>query len=71
MQKFIPTKEWIRNLKVGDLVPDCYGNMNKIESITEKGKDCNGKEYIICFLEFCNNITVCNMFTENVPRKIN
>lgn len=30
---FIPTFEWINNLKVGDLVPNCFGNLNPITDL--------------------------------------
>lgn len=61
---FIPTFEWINNLKVGDLVPNCFGNLNPITEIHARGTDINGRLYICLYTQYHENSTISGSFKE-------
>lgn len=58
------TKEQVSNLKVGDLFPNCFGEMKKIVSIHHKGYDINGKYFACFYQEFGESSTMSNSAKE-------
>jgi len=57
-------KQQIENLKVGDLLPNCFGKMKKITNIYYKGLDINGKMYACFYQEFTETSTMSNSVKE-------
>lgn len=47
-----PTREHIVNLKVNDVVIDCFGTLKLINEIYGRGFDVNGKAYICFYTDF-------------------
>lgn len=47
-----PTRQDIENLKVGDYAPNCFGKFGKINSITYRGIDVNGKSFIGYYVQW-------------------
>lgn len=43
---FIPTREYIDNLKIGDTAPNCFGKYGTVKEITYRGTDTHGKHYV-------------------------
>lgn len=59
-----PTKTFIENLKVGDFLPNCFGEMKKVTSIHYKGFDVNGKFFACFYQEFGDTSTMSNSIKE-------
>ena len=49
---YMPEKEDIDNLKVGDLALDCFGRFQIVTSINYKGVDIEGKAFVCYYTEF-------------------
>lgn len=43
---FIPTRNYIENLKVGDQALDCFGHMAKVVEISTRKNDVSGKLFV-------------------------
>lgn len=58
------TRRWIEDLKVGDLVPDCFGDTRKITKIVVKDEDMFGKLFVVLYVEFGPNSSMSRSFKE-------
>jgi hypothetical protein len=45
---FIPTKQFVLNVKVGSQAPNCFGEMAEVTEVTARKQDTNGK-WFVCF----------------------
>lgn len=54
MTLYFPSRDDVRNLKVGDLAPDCFGNIKPVLSITFAGDDIHGKAYVGYYTQLVN-----------------
>lgn len=59
---FIPTAEWIMNLKVGDLVPDCFGGQAEIVEITARRLDIRRKMFICLYIKLSETSRMSGSF---------
>jgi hypothetical protein len=63
-----PTREDIESLKIGDLAPDCFGNVSKVVTIFAKKEDISGKLFACYYVEFgSNGGTISNSIKEGEP----
>jgi len=46
------TKDYIDNLKIGSLAPNCFGKLSPITSITASGTSVHGNRYIFYYTQF-------------------
>jgi hypothetical protein len=61
---FIPTRDQIESLKIGDPAPDCFGNWKRVIRIYARGNDVNGKAYVCYYTEFGPGASVSNSLKE-------
>jgi len=61
---FIPDRQWIEDLRVGDLAMDCFGNEAIVERISYRDKDVNGRAFIGVYLAFGERATVSDSYKE-------
>jgi hypothetical protein len=59
-----PTLDDIESLQVGDFVPDCFGRLSPITSITYRGVDIHGKAYVGYYTKFSDNATISGSLKE-------
>ena len=45
-----PNREFIENLQVGDIAPDCFGKLSQVTDITFRGTDIHGKKFVGVYL---------------------
>jgi hypothetical protein len=64
MNDFTPTAEWIDSLQAGDLVPNCFGQMAEIVTITCKQKDIKGRLYVCLYTRLSKTSTISGSFKE-------
>jgi len=62
---YIPTRQDIESLKVGDMAMDCFGRMRPIISIRFQGNSADGQAYIGFSVEFGPHSTVSNVYRED------
>jgi hypothetical protein len=60
----VMTAEDIAQLAVGSIVPNCFGQMQKVTSIHHKGVDVNGKMFACFYQEFGPTSTMSNSIKE-------
>ena len=48
---FMPEREDIVNLRVGDMAPDCWGKMSKVVEISFVGETCKGMPFVHFYTE--------------------
>lgn len=58
------TRQQIENLKVGDLLPNCFGQMKPITKINHIGYDVNGKLFITFYQKFGSTSEMSNSIKE-------
>ncbi len=47
----VPCAEWVLDLKVGDIAPDCFrGSRAIVDEIFARGVDVNGRPYVCGYL---------------------
>lgn len=63
-QTYIPTRNEIEALKIGDLAPDCFGNWKPVTRIFAKGTDQDGKSYVCYYTKFGSNSAISNSLKE-------
>src|SRR5208283_461813 len=61
---YIPTRDEIQSLEVGDLAPDCFGQWRRVTKIYGKGHDVKGKAYICYYTEFGPTSIISNSLKE-------
>ncbi len=61
---FLPTRSEIESLAVGNLAPDCFGNLRTVVEISFRGIDINGRAYVGYTTWFGANSTVSNSLKE-------
>ncbi len=59
-----PTRDDIEQLSVGDYVPNCFGKLAPITSITFRGISIQGKAYVGYYTQFSDNATISGSMTE-------
>jgi hypothetical protein len=59
------TRQQIENFKVGDLLPNCFGEMKPITKINHKGYDVNGKLFITFYQQFGETSQMSNSIKED------
>lgn len=59
-----PTREDIENIKVGDLVPNCFGKWSVVTSITARSTDIHGKLFVCLYTKFGERSTMSGSFKE-------
>jgi hypothetical protein len=64
IEYFVPTREFVQNLAVGDLAPNCFGRWNVVTSIFAQGDDIHGHAYVCYYTEFGANATMSHSLTE-------
>ena len=62
MKRF--SKEDIENIKIGDILPNCFGQMKEVTKITFRGKTPKGKLFVGVRQQFSDNSTLTNTYTE-------
>lgn len=55
---FIPTREYVMSLKVGDMAPDCFGKLAKVTSVYAQRDDINGKAFVCYYTAFGETSTI-------------
>ena len=60
-----PTLDDIERLQVGDFVPDCFGKLSPITSITYRGTDIHGKAYVGYYTKFGDNASISGSLKES------
>ena len=61
---YIPNRQTILNLKVGDKAIDCFGNMSEVVEIFGRGVDVNVKWYVCYTTRLGENSTVSGSMKE-------
>jgi len=61
------TRQQIESLQIGDLLPNCFGEMKPITEIYHKGEDINGKLFACFYQEFGKDATMSNSAKEGEP----
>jgi hypothetical protein len=64
---FIPTQEWLENLKVGDFAPDCFGTMSRVTDIRYSGRDLAGRSYVGVYLHLSENARISHSYKVGEP----
>lgn len=59
-----PTREQIDNLMVGDIVPNCFGELRPITTIHAKREDINGKLFACFYTKFGDNSALSGSLKE-------
>ena len=59
-----PTLDDIESLQVDDLIPDCFGTLSPITSITYRGVDVHGKAYVGYYTKFGDNASISGSLKE-------
>ena len=57
---YIPTRNDIENLSIGDKAMDCFGKMNEVVKVEHKGTDINGKLFA-CYMTYFSHATSISM----------
>lgn len=47
-----PTRQDIESLQVGDYAPNCFGKFGKVNEISYRGIDVNGKAYVGYYVQW-------------------
>ncbi len=63
MTLFIPTKQDVINLQVGDLAYNLQGRYSKVEAITDQGLDSSGRYYIDFTTTGANDVHIAGGYT--------
>jgi hypothetical protein len=64
MSSVIISREQVQNLQVGDILPNCFGQMKEVVSIHHKGLDVNGKFFACFYQQFGSSSTMSNSIKE-------
>jgi len=62
MKRF--SKEDIENITIGDILPNCFGQMKEVIEITFRGKTPKGKLFVGVRQQFSDNSTLTNTYIE-------
>lgn len=60
-----PTREDVLNLKVGDLAPDCFGNMKRVVDIYAQKDDVHGKAFVCYYTVWSDNAKMSHSIKED------
>jgi hypothetical protein len=60
MNLFIPTREYIDGLKVGDTALDCFGRLREVVEIVARKDDIDGRRFVMYYTSFGPGST-CSM----------
>ena len=61
----LPTKHDCENLQVGDYVPNPFGTLAQVKSITYRGVSVQGKSYVGFYVNWNDNSTISDSFVED------
>ena len=62
---FMPDRDYIQALEVGDLAPNAFGELARVASITFRGVDVKGKLFVGYYVEFGNGGTMSHSLKED------
>lgn len=62
---FVPTREWIESLSVGDFAPNCFGDLREVKEIYHRREDIHGKLFVCTKLEYGERCTISQSFKES------
>ena len=57
---YVPTREEVQSLKVGDLAPDAFGRMSEVTEIFGQKDDINGRAFVCYYTRFGSNGGSCS-----------
>jgi hypothetical protein len=60
----VPTREDVLGLNVGDLAPNCFGEMRAVTEIFGSGINVSGKAFVCYYAEFGPNSTMSHSLVE-------
>lgn len=61
---FKPSRDWILDLEVGSLAPDCFNRIREVKEISFRGEDSQGKAFVGVLLAWGTNSTMSNSYKE-------
>ena len=62
---FVPTRYYIESIRVGDLAPNCFGNVDRVTRITAQLDDWQGRAFVCYTVEFgASGSTISNSLKE-------
>jgi len=62
---YIPTRQDVESLKVGDMALNCFGRQAEVVEISFRGTDLKGKQFVGVKLDFGPNSTITQSFKED------
>lgn len=62
--RFIPTRNQVESLTVGQSALNCFGNYAEVVSISGRGVDVNGRAYVCFNLRFGPHSTISQSYKE-------
>jgi len=65
MTIFMPTREQVQSLKVGDFALDCFGKMREVVEVYGRGDDIHGKAYVCFYTEWGLSSRISNSMKED------
>lgn len=63
---FMPAREFIAGLKVGDMAPDAFGAQQPVVEILYRGEDAEGRLFICYYVRFGREGRMSHSLKENV-----
>jgi hypothetical protein len=60
---FIPSEDWIKDVKAGDAVPNPFGREEQVTEITARGVNCAGFGYVCLYTRYGPSSTISGSFT--------
>ncbi len=64
VEAFLPERADIDNLKVGDMAPDCFGGMRRVEEVFARDVDRSGRHFVCFRLDFGPGSTISGSLKE-------
>jgi hypothetical protein len=64
MSAVVISREQVENLQIGDILPNCFGQMKEVVSIHHKGLDNNGKLFACFYQQFGSTSTMSHSIKE-------
>lgn len=60
----MPSEADVRELKIGDLAPDCFGRLSKVTEIFARDVDIHGDRFVCYYTEFGANGSMSHSMKE-------
>jgi hypothetical protein len=65
---FIPTRQWVADLQLGDLAPTCFGKWARVVEIFARRDDIRGRLFVCLYLAFgSDHGRISESFKEGEP----